>query len=165
MKNVDESKISSIESMFGEDDEETRQFRVLYDKAVKFITAFAWHGKIERAYFGLGAADIVGVFLFELIPASASVDRFLWVVIGDLPPAYLVTDDTPNPACALDAYIREMRKWLEAVKLGEPTADLVPVNAPPTVENANDLENRLEFLEKEILGNYRGDLAEGKSTA
>jgi hypothetical protein len=28
---------------------------------------------------------------------------------------------------------------------------IVPVNAAPTEENANDLERRLEFLEEEIL--------------
>jgi len=155
MSTIDYSALSAIESMVGEDAEETSQLRALYERAVNYICSFHWHGKIEKIYFGLGVSDIVGVFLFELTPRSANVDKLLWVIIGDVPPAYLVTDDAPDAATALQVYIREMNRWVEAAKAGASIKEVIPVNAPPTIGNATDLERRLKFLEEEILPQYR----------
>ena len=73
--------------------------------------------------------------MFEIVPTVSSADSILWVVVGDLPPAYLVVDDAAEPARALEVYIREVRKWVEAVKVGMPVAAPIPVNASPTAEN------------------------------
>ena len=151
MTGIDYSKLTEIEAMPGEDDDETQERRALYAKARSFIGSFKWCAGIKKAYFGLGAANIVAIFLFELIPVRESVDSLLWIVVGDIPPAYIVTDDAPNPERALAAYISLMREWIRAAKLGKSVKNLIPVDAPPTAENANDLERRLEFLEEEIL--------------
>jgi len=37
-------------------------------------------------------------------------------------------------------------------------ADLYPVNVPPTLEWAEQLEGRVRFLEEEILKDYMDDL-------
>ena len=79
----------------------------------------------------------------------------LWVVVGDLPPAYLVTDDVPDALCALRDYIGLMRRWVAAVKAGEPVVDLIPVNAPATLANAEALRIRLDSLEHNILQEYQ----------
>jgi hypothetical protein len=152
------SKLTSIEGMIGGTDEESRQFQTLYKRAATFIRSFEWSGAITVSYFGLGVADIIGIFLFELVPVSEAVDRFLWVVVGDIPSAYLVADLAPNPACALRAYSVEMRKWLGAVKSGKSVAEAIPVNVPPTMAWANKLESRLNFLEKNVLDMHRSDL-------
>jgi hypothetical protein len=39
---------------------------------------------------------------------------------------------------------------------------VIPVNAPSTIEYAEMLESRLEFLESEILSDYDEDLARGE---
>jgi hypothetical protein len=158
MTKLDFSKVVGIDVMIGEDEEETEQFRSLYEKSKKYIETFRWHGEIKNVYFGLGVADIVGVFLFELIPASKTVDTWLWVVVGDIPPAYLVVDDAPNPASALDSYVAEMSKWVDAVNSGNSVDKCIPVNAAPSIENAADLEKRLRFIDTEILAYYKGDL-------
>lgn len=59
---------------------------------------------------------------------------WIWVIVGDLPPAYITTENNANPACALDGYITEMKEWVEAVRMGKPTSERIPVNAPPTFE-------------------------------
>jgi hypothetical protein len=51
----------------------------------------------------------------------------------------------------LDGYIGEMEAWIEAVENGRPTDELIPVNAAPTLQNAEALKSRLAFLEREIL--------------
>jgi hypothetical protein len=97
---LDFSKLTSIEGMVEETDEESRQFQTLNQRAATFLQSFKWRGTIKASYFGLGVADIVGVFLFILVPVSEAVDRLVWVVVGDIPSAYLAADLAPNPACA-----------------------------------------------------------------
>jgi transposase-like protein len=63
-----------------------------------------------------------------------------------------------NPACALKVYIELMRKWVNAVREGQPTEELIPVNVAPTEEWAKELEGRLRFLEGAILSRYEADL-------
>jgi hypothetical protein len=158
MPPVDLAKLTPVESMAGEDVEETAQLRSLYEKAREFLLAFKWCGGIHKAYFGLGVADIVAVFLFEIAPRSKDVDSLLWVIVGDIPPAYTVTDFAPNAACALDGYIGLMTQWVEAVKSGKPVDDLIPVNGKPSLVNAEQLEKKLRFIDKEILCMYTEDL-------
>ena len=158
MGRIDYAKLTAIDAMAGEDDEETDQLRTLYEDAKEFIKSFKWSGKVENVYFGLGVADVIGVFLFELVPVSEDVDRFLWVIVGDVPPAYLVIDNAKNPACALGIYIAEMNRWADAVNAGESIKQNIPVNGAPTKENAASLKKRLEFIEREILQYYNGDL-------
>jgi hypothetical protein len=155
MKQFDVSRLTPVDSMRGEDDSETRDFQRLHRKAEDFLGSFAWCCGIKAARFGFGVSNIVAVFLFEIHPLRPDVDDLLWVVVGDIPPAYLVTDDAPDPAAALGAYIREMRRWVEAVRSGTAVTDLIPVNAPPTSGNAEDLAIRLDFIEREILDRYR----------
>lgn len=151
MAAVDYSRLTSVEEMVGEDGEETEQWKSLLRKAESFLGSFAWCAGIRKKHLGLGVADIVGVFLFEIEPAKPGVDSLLWVVVGDIPPAYLVTDEAPDPPSALRTYISEMRGWVEAVKAGKPVTDLIPVNGAPTRDNAMALESRLAFIEREIL--------------
>jgi hypothetical protein len=42
----------------------------------------------------------VVVFLFEIIPSREDVDDKVWLIVGDLPPAYITAEDAPNPAAA-----------------------------------------------------------------
>jgi hypothetical protein len=100
----------------------------------------------------------VAVLLFRIIPTSDEVDEWLWVVIGDLPPACLVTDQALNPSDALQTYIGEMQRWIAAVRADKPVDQLMPVattggaeRLEPTRANADDLERRLRYLEHNIL--------------
>jgi hypothetical protein len=98
------------------------------------------------------------VFLFKIMPATADADEWLWVIVGDLPSAYIVTDDARNPAAALDAYIGEMERWASAAEGGQSVENLIPVDVPPTPENAKRLRKRLAFLDREVLSRHAEDL-------
>jgi hypothetical protein len=93
----------------------------------------------------------LGIFLVELDLRGRDIDQYIWVVVGDLPPAYLSSVYAKSPWDALDGYLGEMKAWADAVENGESTDDLIPVNAAPTPENVQSLRNRLEFLAREIL--------------
>jgi len=120
-------------------------------EAANFIRSFAWSGDLLALYEGYQEPDIIGVFLVHLRPAAAEVDEWLWIVVGDLPPAYLVTDGSPTWQQAVAGYIDEMQRWVDAAKTGAPVDDLIPVNTPPTAEYAAMLESRLRTLGETVL--------------
>jgi hypothetical protein len=155
---VDLKKVVPIDNMCGEDEEETQLLSDMHVEASKYLRSFDWCEEILKSYYGIGVGGIFGVFLFKIEPKSKDVDDWIWIIVGDLPSAYITAEESPNPACALDAYIGAMSEWVDAVKNGRPVDELIPVNVPPTMEYADMLENRLNYLDTEILIDYKDDL-------
>ena len=116
-----------------------------------YLAGFRWANPTGRVWVGHCSPGVIGTFLVELKPSEADVDRFIWVIVGDLPSAYLSSVYAKTPREALSGYISEMSAWVSAVEKNEPTDDLIPVNAPPTIQNASSLKTRLEFLKREVL--------------
>ena len=108
---VDLSRLTPVDQMRGDDDEDTALLKGMYEEAASYLRGFKWCRRIAEAYFGLGIGGVVAVFLFR-IEGPPEVDQWLWVVVGDLPPAYLVTDDAPTPAVALEVYCSLMADWV-----------------------------------------------------
>jgi hypothetical protein len=125
-------------------------------EAANFIRSFAWSGQLLEMYEGFQEPGILGVFLVKLEPAQPQVDEWLWVVVGDLPAAYLVTDNAPTVDEAIEGYIEEMQRWVDAVRAGDSVDDLIPVNAPPTTEFADMLESRLGVLKDNFIDGDAG---------
>lgn len=74
------------------------------------------------------------------------MDSWLWVIVGDLPSAYLVTDDLKSPRDALEGYCELMMDWVNAVKTQADLTHQFPVEAPPTLGNAAALKKRIGML-------------------
>jgi hypothetical protein len=130
----------------GEDAEDTRLLRELPDDARAYLLGTGYWRRVARLRFGLGVGGIFGVFLAEAEPARDDVDREVWVIVGDLPPLYLVTDEIATPAEALAAYIEHRRAWVSAVRANASVAHLAPVDVEPTKEWAAALAARLDLL-------------------
>lgn len=145
---------------------EYREFLIsCFSEAKEFLDGFSWHGGANNVYVGMCFDGILSVFLFDLdlkIEKEFEDDNLVWVVVGDLPPAYITSEDAPNPACALDGYVGAMTEWVDAALRGEPVNELIPVNVESNEENALLLKRRLEFIEAEILSKpeYQKDLEE-----
>src|SRR4051812_48819734 len=105
---LDMRKVVPAAMLAGEDAEDTALLRGMLERASQYLRSFRWCADIEEAYFGLGVGGVVAVFLFRIRPAQTGVDPLLWVVVGDVPSAYLVTDRAPSPACALEGYVELM---------------------------------------------------------
>ena len=155
-------KVVPIETLRGRSAYDVAELLVLYDEAAEYLKAFSWCGTIEEGFAGICVPGLFGVFLFRFVPAREGVDPWVWVVAGDLPPAYLTTENAPNPACAVDAYIGAMRSWVRAVQEGRPVKDEIPVSAPATIPYATALDARLTLLDQEVLPHYRADLLESR---
>src|SRR5579862_8748298 len=133
-----------IDQMVGEDDEDTRLLREMASEASEFLGGFAWCEEILDAYYGHGCGGIVAVFFYRIKPSRADVDKWLWVVVGDIPSAHLVTDWCKLPSQALEGYIEEMSEWVKLAKEGQSSEDVIPVDVAATPDNAANLEGRLQ---------------------
>jgi hypothetical protein len=126
--------------------------------ASEYLLSHSWCRGIVSSHLGWAVAGVVGVFLFEIDPANSGIDKKLWVVVGDLPSAYLVYEGNPKWRDALGGYVTEMRKWVAAVRDGTPLLDIIPVAAAPTIEHSQMLGSRLDFLATEILAEGMAEL-------
>jgi len=143
-----------LDRMAGDSKEDTLLLREMANEAEQFLASFQWCESIKESFFGAGIGGIAAVFLFHIIPAKPHVDEWLWVVVGDIPPAYLVIETNTTPAEALEAYIEEMRRWVDLAYRGQTSADVIPVNVPATPEWANNLSERLKMLESVVLPQF-----------
>jgi hypothetical protein len=116
-----------------------------------YLAEFSWGKDQNQVYVGMLHPGIIGVFLFEVIHNFRNVDDWVWVIVGDLPYCFITLDDAPTPGAALDGYIGAMYEWVHAAKQGRSVEGLVPVNVVANVENAELLQTRLDFLDKNIL--------------
>jgi len=151
MQELPVTGVVPISDMRGENDEETALLRAMSERAQEFLRSFPWCSTITEFYFGDGIGNVFAVFLARIQPSRSGVDEFLWVVVGDIPPAYLVTDACHTPKEAMEGYIEEMRRWVAAAYKGHTSQDIIPVNASPTPESAQLLGKRLDTLEQQIL--------------
>ncbi len=147
---VKRAKLTPISLMVGEDEEDTGLLRENYRAAETYIRSFKWCKDIKDSFFGIGVGGVVAVFLFR-IDALEGVDEWLWVIDGDLPSAYLVMDQAPEPIAALKVYCQLMDVWIDAVRHHSDLNNVFPVWAAPTAENADLLESRIAFLRREVI--------------
>jgi hypothetical protein len=148
----DPAELTPVSDALGDSKADSAKLLSMAADAKHFIESFDWCNAVEQQYFGMGVGGVVAVFLCKITPAKPKVDDWLWVVVGDVPSAYLVTDDAPTPTLALEAYVREMSDWVAAAKNGRDVKDLIPVNVPATPEWGAELERRLAFIEQKLLG-------------
>jgi len=149
MARVSVDSLIAAEQLRGEDAEDTALLRESYHEATEFVRQLPWVNSITAAYFGCGVGGVVAVFLFK-IDSTTSIDDFLWVVCGDLPTAYLVTDRAHDPLSAIAVYCDLMDEWIDGVRRGD-ASHAYPVAAEPTRENADALATRVDFLRSQIL--------------
>jgi len=155
---VDVSGMITVDALTPPQEEDDLSEYALAQDARNYLLSHDWCAGIEAGYVGMVYAGILGVFYFRIEPAYSGVDEEVWVIVGDLPPAYITCEACPNPATALDGYCGAMQEWIRAVRGGDPIEDLIPVNTPPTKEYADMLASRLEFIDKQILSQYEDDL-------
>ncbi len=127
-------------------------------EATDFLQWHRWCRSIKQGYLNCGWPGILAVFYFEIEPAWDGVDASLWVIVGDIPPAYLDLVNCPDAASALDEYLYAMQEWVDHVQAGKSVAELIPVyqrvsleRLKPSAEFAKMLQSRLEFIRTKII--------------
>lgn len=136
------------------DPEEDEKLAQREREAREYIARFTGASPIKETLLAFGVSDILALFLVrfeEPIRWDGEEDAEIWVVVGDLPPAHLVTDDCINPPDALETYCVFMEDWADRVLKGEDLEGAYLVTAEPTQEHAEMLKSRIEFIRDEII--------------
>jgi len=148
---IDTSDFLEEAEIKGEDAEDTAQLRQLAAEARAYMEEFEWCPPIESVHMALGASGVVGVFLFQFAEVIEDDDDALWVVVGDLPSAYVIVEPDDDGIAALERYCEMMEDWAFNVLKDNSIEESFPVDAEATHENAEMLRQRIVFLRSEII--------------
>ncbi len=148
---IDVSDFQPADAIVGEDEEDTEQLPAQFHEAREYMRAFSWFEPVERAYFAFGVGGIFALFLFVFEKAIGGTDKELWIVAGDLPSAYFVTEGVETVDEAIDTYCALMEDWIVAVEQEDTETEVFPVKAPRTKANAAALKIRIAFLRDNFL--------------
>jgi len=127
------------------------EVRELAERAKHFVQNFAWCDTVTACSLGFAVAGVMGVFRVDLVPAHPEAEPTVWVVVGDLPPAYIAYEAGDTWQDALRGYLEEMGLWVSAVRDGRSVKELIPVNVQPTTTYAEQLNTRLAFIRTEFI--------------
>jgi hypothetical protein len=149
---VNTARFQHYPDLDGGDAEETAFLLPMADEALAYIRGFRWAPPIRDLYLAFGIGKIIALFLvrFER-PIKGDLDEELWVVVGDMPSAYFVTEAAPDPAEALTAYCELMEDWADRIFEGRDLEGSYPIPVAPTIEHAGMLKSRMETIRKEFV--------------
>jgi hypothetical protein len=149
---IDTSRFQLCPDISGEDEEETQLLLSMADEAMRYVQKFKWAPPIDSMHLAYGLGGCVAIFLVTFKrPIPGSLDRQLWIVVGDLPSVYMVADAGPDAKEALIAYCELMEEWADSVLVGRDLSECFPVGVEPTHELANMLKGRTKFIREEII--------------
>ena len=84
--------VKGLNEIAGENEDETSRLKEMAVFAISWLSSCSWCTDIVSIDFGFGVGDIIASFYFRITPINQEIDSELWVVVGDVPPAYLVKD-------------------------------------------------------------------------
>jgi len=148
---IDTSDWQEESKIEGEDPEDTALLREMAAEARAYMEEFEWCPSIVSIHLALGVGGVVGVFLFQFDEVIEDDDDALWVVVGDLPNAYVIVEPDDDGISALERYCELMEDWAFNVLKGNSIEESFPVDAEPTQEHAEMLRSRIVFLRTEII--------------
>jgi hypothetical protein len=125
----------------------TKQSRDAKDELARYY----WCTSVDKIWFGAGVPGIFCSFLCAITTNSEGIDSFLWVVNGDLPTAYFVTDSAPEGYSALEVYIGLMNDWVVSARTGGDMQLCYPVGVAPNTEHVRMLVGRLNLIKSYLL--------------
>jgi hypothetical protein len=140
------SELVRAADIVGDDEEDTALLRKMLEDARHYISSFPWCETVLSSYFGGGVGGIFAVFFFHIRPSRSNVDPWIWIVVGDIPSAYLSITDCKSPVEVFRSYIRGMNRWVELARMGQtgtPEQGVPPVDVPATPEWAERLNQKL----------------------
>lgn len=149
---IDTSEFQEESAIQGDDAEDTELLREMAADARAYMEDFEWCPQINSIHLALGVGGVVAVFLFQFDEVIEDDDDALWVVVGDLPNAYVIVEPDDDGSTALERYCEMMEDWAYNVLKGNSIEESFPVEAEPTQEHAEMLRQRIVFLRSEIIG-------------
>ncbi|MDL2213830.1 hypothetical protein LJC29_07685 [Bacteroides sp. OttesenSCG-928-N06] len=124
----------------------------LSTEAQKYLSSFPWCNKILRGWLAKSWGYMLCVFYFEIEPKPLyGADNFLWIIVGDIPPAYIDIESAHNELEALEAYVYLMEEWINTFRQGKSIENCFPINIEPSEKYANMLSKRMEIVKTNFI--------------
>jgi hypothetical protein len=154
---INTSNMTPIEKIAESRMEYAGEVTELSKRAKDYLSSMAWCKEIISGWVGYASGYIIGVFFFEILPSREHIPSYIWVIVGDLPPAYLDIEYCPGVKDAVDGYVVEMQEWVDRVLSGRPLDEsVIPVNVPVERRWAEALQTRLDLIREMILNDNGG---------
>ncbi len=126
----------------------------LSKEATAYLKEFNWCKEVLNGFLAVEFGYIFCVFYFEIIPSQGSdADKYIWIIVGDIPPAYIDIISAPTIRDVITCYCDIMEDWISNVISGISVEECYPINAPATKEYADMLETRILLIKNELLPN------------
>ncbi|WP_184545844.1 hypothetical protein [Mucilaginibacter sp. FT3.2] len=122
-------------------------------KAEDYLLGFKWCAEIKDCFLYYNLGEIFSIFLFEIENTQSAGDRFLWIIVGDIPSMYLDIYGTKSTVEVVEDYIKLAADWIVNVRARKSVEDCYPFDAEPKIELANLLAKRIAFMKDALLNN------------
>lgn len=150
---IDTSAFQEEFKITGDDPDDTELLREMAIEARAYVEDHDWSPPVTSIHLAFGIGGVVAAFLVQFDEVIEDTDDdALWIVVGDLPSAYVVVEPGDDGEAALSRYCELMEDWAFNVLKGHSLDDSFPVAAEATQENAEMLGQRIAFIRTEILG-------------
>ena len=157
LMDIDTSSFQDESKITGDDPEDTELLREMAAEARAYLEDYEWCPPIEKFHLASGIGGVVAAFLVQFEEViEGTEDDALWVIVGDLPSAYVIVEPGDDGDAALSRYCGLMEDWAFNVLKGNSLDESFPVAAEATHENAEMLSQRIAFLRTEILESPEG---------
>ena len=151
LMDIDTSDWQEESKIEGDDPDDTELLREMAAEVRDYIEDFEWSPRITSIHLAFGIGGVVGAFLVQFDEVIEDSDDALWVIVGDLPSAYVIVEPGDDGMSALSRYCEMMEDWAINVLEGNSLEDSFPVDAEETHEHAEMLRQRIAFLRSEII--------------
>jgi hypothetical protein len=95
---------------------------------------------------------ILGLIFFHVVSVDQHAPQYVWVIVGDIRPAFFDAQEYSDAKAVLRHYIDGMKAWVDCASNGQILdTSIIQVNVPPTREWAKRLQTRLTIIEEEIM--------------
>jgi hypothetical protein len=149
---VNTEKMIGLDQLRVQDLAAFEEIHDIANRAIGFVDDQPWCNKLKSIWLADSVGHIYGIFLADIeVSINSGADDQVWVVVGDIPTAYLDVKSCKTTDEVTEAYVFLMREWISAVYNGQDVSELYPVGVPATIEWAKKLESRIKFIEKNIL--------------
>ncbi len=149
-------------------EEEKSGFADIEAKAKAVLSDEPWCPPTTETYVAAYCPPIVAVFLYRIdtqhpvaLEDEDGFPEWAWVVVGDLPPLYILYVPIGDGVGALRVYIEMYQTWLKRFDAGLPFEELDDLEVPKDAEHADMLRVRLKLLTKNFVEALRPPLFPG----
>ncbi len=153
---------------FLQGEEENIRFAEMEATAKAVLSAEPWCPPTTETYVAGFCPPILGIFLYRIdtqhpiaLEDEDGLPEWAWVVVGDLPPLYILYMPIVDGLSALRGYVAVYQTWLKRFDAGLPFEELDDLKVPKDEEHAEMLRVRLNLLMKHFLSNERPPLFPG----